>query len=125
MRLLLDTHILLWLMDDSPRLSQEARTQIVNAAEVFASSVSVWEIAIKSRLGKLEVDAEMLVAKVEAAGLKELYVTNRHATATSKLPLIHGDPFDRLLIAQAVVEPMRLLTADAKLTAYSELVIAV
>lgn len=125
MRLLLDTHVLLWLMDDSPRLSQQARRLIVSATEVFVSSVSVWEIAIKSRLGKLEVDAETLVAKLEAAGLKELYVTYRHAIATGKLPRLHGDPFDRLLVAQAIIEPMRFLTADAKLAAYSELVTAV
>ena len=125
MRLLLDTHILLWLMDDSPRLNTEARSLILNAAEVFVSTVSVWEIAIKSRLGKLEEDAEMIVEKLGAAGIKELDVTYRHALATSKLPPIHGDPFDRMLIAQAIVEPMRLLTADAKLSTYSELVIAI
>lgn len=125
MRLLLDTHILLWLMDDSPRLSRQARSLIVNAAEVFVSSVSIWEIAIKSRLGKLGEDAEMIVEKLEAAGIKELDVTYQHALATSKLPPVHGDPFDRLLIAQAAVEPMQLITADAKLKAYSQLVIAV
>ena len=125
MPLLLDTHILLWLMEDNPKLSRRARSLMLNAAEVFVSSVSVWEIAIKSRLGKLEEDPEMIVEKLEAAGLRELDVTYRHALATSKLPPVHADPFDRLLIAQAIVEPMHLLTADAKLTAYSQLVIAV
>lgn len=125
MRLLLDTHILLWLMEDSPRLSRQARSLIVSATEVFVSSVSVWEIAIKSRLGKLEEDPELIVEKLGAAGLKELDVSYHHALATSKLPPVHGDPFDRLLIAQAIVEPMQFLTADARLSAYSHLVIAV
>ncbi len=123
MRLLLDTHILLWLMGSDTRLNVEARSLIRHAAEVYVSSASVWEIAIKHRLGKLEEDAELIVAKLEAAGLSELDVTYRHALATSELPLLHGDPFDRLLIAQAITEPMRFLTADRRLCAYSELVI--
>lgn len=124
MRLLLDTHMLLWLMSDSPRLTRRARTLIVNAAEVYVSSATVWEIAIKFRLGKLEEEPEKIVDQLDAAGLKELNVTYRHALATVRLPLLHGDPFDRLLIAQAITEPLHLLTADARLAAYSELVIA-
>jgi len=124
-RLLLDTHALLWLMEESPRLSQEGRSLILSASEVYVSSASIWEIAIKSRLGKIEEDAEVVVEQLEAAGLKELAVTNRHAAAAGKLPLLHRDPFDRLLIAQAMTEPMRLLTADAQLAVYSELVITI
>jgi PIN domain nuclease of toxin-antitoxin system len=124
-RLLIDTHILIWLMTGSARLDRRARSLIVNSAEVFVSSASIWEIAIKHRLGKIEEDAELIVAKLEAAGLHELDVTYRHALATSKLPLHHSDPFDRLLVAQAITEPMRFLTSDKHLCAYSELVIQV
>jgi PIN domain nuclease of toxin-antitoxin system len=125
MHLLLDTHVLLWLMNNDPRLSRQAHSLIVNASEVYVSSASIWEIAIKSRLGKIEEDAEVVAEKLEAAGLSELHVTHRHAVATGKLPLLHRDPFDRLLVAQAICEPMRLLTADPQLKAYSVLVVAV
>ena len=123
MRLLLDTHTLLWLMEDNPRLSPSAHSLILNASEVYVSSASIWEIAIKSRLGKIEEDPEIVVEQLEAAGLKELPVTNRHAVATARLPLLHRDPFDRLLIAQAMAELMQLLTADPQLAAYSDLVV--
>ena len=125
MRLLLDTHVLLWLMQEDRRLSPEAHALIYNAAEVYVSIASIWEIAIKWRLGKMEEDPEELVATIGKAGLLELPVKALHAVTTSKLPLLHRDPFDRLLVAQAISETMRLLTADPQLAAYSELVITV
>jgi PIN domain nuclease of toxin-antitoxin system len=125
MRLLLDTNILIWLMDGDSRLNREAHKLIVNAESVFASSASMWEIAIKVRLGKLRTDTERMLDRLAQAGIGELQVSNLHALATGKLPLIHHDPFDRLLVAQAIAETMRLLTADAQLAAYSELVIHV
>lgn len=125
MRLLLDTHTLLWLMEGGPRLKPRARALIDSASEVYVSSASIWEIAIKHRLGQIEEDPEEIVEKLEEAGLKELYVSNRHAVASGKLPLLHRDPFDRLLVAQAMTEPMRLLTDDEQLLAYSELVIRI
>ena len=125
MRLLLDTHALLWLMEDSPRLSKAGRSAIADASEVYVSTASIWEVAIKWRLRKMEEDPEIVVEKLEAAGIKELPVANRHAVATAKLPLLHRDPFDRLLVAQAISENMRLLTADARLAAYSELVVTI
>jgi PIN domain nuclease of toxin-antitoxin system len=124
-RLLLDTNVLLWLMKDDPRLTANAHSLIVNASEVWISSASMWEIAIKWRLGKIEENPEIVADQLMAAGLKELLISNRHAVATSRLPLLHNDPFDRLLVAQAITEPMRLLTADAHLAAYSELVITI
>lgn len=105
------------------RLTPEARTLIESAYEVHVSSASIWEIAIKWRLGKIEENPQIVVDKLKPAGIRELRITNRHAVATSTLPLLHRDPFDRLLIAQAMSEPMHLLTADARLKAYSELVI--
>lgn len=125
MRVLLDTHVLLWLMEGNPRLSSKASALIQDADAVYVSAASIWEIAIKWRIGKIEEDPEIIVEHLERAGLRELQVANRHAVAAGSLPLLHRDPFDRLLIAQAIVEPMRLLTADARLTAYSELVMAI
>ncbi|MGC1461362.1 MAG: type II toxin-antitoxin system VapC family toxin [Terracidiphilus sp.] len=125
MRLLLDTHILLWLMADSPKLKPRARLLIEGAQEVYVSSASILEIAIKHRLGKIEGDPEEIVARIEETGLKELPVVSGHAVACGRLPLLHHDPFDRLLLGQAIFEPMQFLTADAKLAAYSGLVIAV
>lgn len=125
MRLLLDTHVLLWFMEDDPRLTANAHSLIVNASEVYVSSASIWEIAIKWRLGKIEENPEFVAEHIQAAGLKELPVSNRHAVATGRLPLLHRDPFDRLLVAQAICEPMRFVTGDEQLLAYSELVIRV
>jgi PIN domain nuclease of toxin-antitoxin system len=124
-RLLLDTHILLWLMEDDPRLTASTHSLIEDASEVYVSSASIWEIAIKWRLGKIEENPKMVADHVQEAGLRELLVSNRHAVATCELPLLHNDPFDRLLVAQAVTEPMRLVTADRRLAAYSELIITV
>jgi PIN domain nuclease of toxin-antitoxin system len=121
-RLLLDTHVLLWLMEDSPRLSRQARALMQDAGEVYVSSASIWEIAIKWRIGKIQEDPGVVVDHLERSGLRDIQVTNRHAVAAGRLPLLHHDPFDRLLVAQAMSETMRLLTADAKLAVYSELV---
>jgi PIN domain nuclease of toxin-antitoxin system len=125
LRLLLDTHALIWLMEGDPRLSDKARGLITNSEEVYLSSASIWEIAIKARLGKIRTDPEELFELTQRAGLRELSVSARHAVATKGLPLLHRDPFDRLLVAQAITEPMRLLTADAQLSAYSELIITI
>jgi PIN domain nuclease of toxin-antitoxin system len=125
MRLLLDTHVLLWLMSDDRRLSRRARSLIVSASEVYVSAASIWEIAIKAGLGKMEENPETVLDKIDPAGLLELPVSMRQAVAAGKLPLLHRDPFDRLLVAQAICETMRLLTADAQLSAYSELVVTV
>jgi PIN domain nuclease of toxin-antitoxin system len=125
MRLLLDTHILLWLMQDDPRLTQRAHGIIDNSAEVYISVASIWEIAIKWRLGKIDENPQEVDAAIEKAGLIELPISKLHAVSTSKLPLLHRDPFDRLLVAQAIEEHMQFVTADPKLTAYSGLVTVV
>lgn len=122
MRLLLDTHVFLWCANDDRRLTKAARTLLSGAAEIYVSSASIWEAAIKTRLGKLEVDIDVLVAAIADSGFLELPVTARHAAAVRKLPDVHADPFDRLLIAQALTEPLRFLTADKVLGAYSDLV---
>ena len=118
MRLLLDTHVFIWAVVGSPRLIPKTRAQIEAAEAVYVSAASIWEIAIKARLGKIEGDAQALVDAIDASGFHELAVTARHAAAVEKLPLHHADPFDRLLLAQAFSEPLHLLTADRELAAY-------
>ncbi len=122
MKLLLDTQIYLWVLDDSPRLSERARAIIQAADQVLISAATIWEAAIKNALGKLRVDPALLVAEIARSGFTELPILARHAAAVSALPMHHKDPFDRLLIAQALTEPARLLTADSILQSYSELV---
>ncbi|MEO7773371.1 MAG: type II toxin-antitoxin system VapC family toxin [Steroidobacteraceae bacterium] len=125
MRILLDTHVYLWWLQDHPKLSKNARRKIVSAAEVYVSSASIWEASIKAGMGKLDVDVNALVAEIENSGFRELPVTARHAAMVMQLPDVHRDPFDRILIAQALCEPLRFLTVDDVLQRYSELVITV
>lgn len=122
MRLLLDTHIYLWWLDDHPKLAQAVRQKIADADVVYVSSASIWEASIKAGIGKLEVNVDDLAAAIEASGFEELPITARHAAAVRGLPALYADPFDRMLIAQAMCEPLRFLTHDAKLSGYSELV---
>jgi PIN domain nuclease of toxin-antitoxin system len=125
MLILLDTHILLWVISTPERVSGEALSVIKNPAnEVLFSAVNIWEIAIKSRLGYRDFIARPDEVLVEALdiGFIELPIYSRAAAAVATLPPIHRDPFDRLLIAQAIVEPAILYTADAHLPAYSDLV---
>lgn len=122
MRLLLDTHVFLWCVKDDRRLTSAARAILSDATEIYVSSASIWEAAIKAKLGKLEVSVDALVSAIADSGFLELPVTARHAAATGRLPDVHHDPFDRLLIAQAITEPLRFLTADDLLGQYSDLV---
>ncbi len=122
MRILLDTHVYLWWLQDHPKLSTAARAKIVSASEVHVSSASIWEATIKAGIGKLEVDVNQLVAEIENSGFQELPVLAKHAATVARLPDIHRDPFDRILVAQALCEPLRFLTADGILSRYSELV---
>jgi PIN domain nuclease of toxin-antitoxin system len=121
-RVLLDTQIYLWFLADSPKLKARARTAIQAADEVYVSAASIWEAAIKVSTGKLEVAAAHLQAGIDASGFVELPVRAIHAVAVASLPKHHRDPFDRMLIAQAMQEPLALFTADPLLSRYSELV---
>lgn len=125
MRLLLDTHVYLWWLQDHPKLSRAGRSKIVAASEVYISSASIWEASIKASIGKLDVDMTELVAAIAASGFMELPITARHAAMVMQLPDIHRDPFDRILIAQAMCEPLGFLTMDHSLAGYSELVVRV
>lgn len=122
MRVLLDTHIYLWWLQDHPNLSSQARTSIESATEVYVSSASLWEAAIKIGIGKLEANIADLAAHIALSGFIELPVLAKHSVQLARLPELHRDPFDRMLVAQAMCEPLRLLTADKQLVAYSELV---
>ena len=125
MGILLDTQIFLWLTSGDPRLNARGRDLIDNSDRVFVSSATIWEVSIKVGLKKLAADPELLLQEMEANGFEELPVLAKHARGVAKLPHHHGDPFDRLLIAQAIAESLRLLTADGQLAAYSELVVAI
>ena len=125
MRLLLDTHIFCWWFYEPERLSLEAFKVLRSAEETFVSSASIWEVAIKVRLGKMNADPQELFEQIEANGFQELPVFSKHAILVAQLPLHHTDPFDRILIAQAISEPLHLLTVDPQLKQYSELVIQV
>lgn len=121
MRFLLDTHILLWALEGSSRLSPDAFDLISSEDnDVFFSAASIWEIAVKHSLRRSEFQAEpkLIADEAKRAGLMELPITANVASGVSDLPWHHRDPFDRLLIAQAKAEPVRLLTADRVLLAY-------
>ena len=120
-RLLLDTHLLLWMLGAPGRLSKAARARI-DESDVLVSAASIWEISIKASLGKLEADAKAVLRAVEPAGFTLLPITGEHAATVADLPAHHRDPFDRLLIAQAIVEGTSLLTNDATLLAYGRLI---
>jgi PIN domain nuclease of toxin-antitoxin system len=120
-RVLLDTHLLLWALSQPSKLSAAARKQI-DASEVYASVASIWEIGIKSALGKLAANPRDILAGIEPAGFSLLSITGEHAAKVVELPPLHKDPFDRLLVAQSLVEPMLLLTNDAVLRDYGSFV---
>jgi PIN domain nuclease of toxin-antitoxin system len=123
MRLLLDTHIFLWsVQNDKQHLNSAAQEMILNAEEVYISSASIWEAAIKIKLKKLQANCEVLINAISESGFLELPITAAHAAEVYKLPELHRDPFDRLLIAQAICEPLLFLTADKMLMQYSSLV---
>jgi PIN domain nuclease of toxin-antitoxin system len=128
MNLLLDTHVALWAVVDSPRLSARARGLILDPrSNIWVSVASVWEIAIKHGLGRgdMPISGEVAIEHFRASGYRLLPIDAEHAAAVESLPLHHGDPFDRLLIAQARIEPMRLLSHDSQVARYGDLVVPV
>ena len=128
MRLLLDTQVMLWALTGSARLGKAARRLIADPAnEIYISTASIWEIAIKhaSGRGDMPVSGARAAELCAAAGYRELPVTWHHAVAVEALPPLHADPFDRILVAQATAEPMRLLSRDAAVAGYGAMVMAV
>lgn len=123
MNLLIDTHLILWAAGDPDQLSDEARHLLLDSAnELHYSAASLWEVAIKRTLGRsdFQVDSRRLWRMLPASGYRELPITGEHAIAVESLPLLHKDPFDRLLLAQARVEGLTLLTVDEQLAEYGE-----
>jgi len=125
MRVLLDTHVLLWTLSDDPRLTVKARRLIESAADIYVSAATFWELAIKVGLGKLNVDLEEIRHFCRESGFIELPVMSEHAIAVKDLEHLHRDPFDRLLVATAMAEPMKLLTADSAIARYTDLAVLV
>jgi len=122
MRLLLDTHIFLWYLAASRKLTKSVLTRIEMADVVFVSAASIWEAGIKIKQGRLEADIDDLYVGIASSGFVELPMSAKHSVMAANLPEHHRDPFDRMMIAQAMSEPLKLLTADGLLRQYSELV---
>ena len=131
MRILLDTHIALWAIVDDPRLPAGASELIADAGNlILVSAASVWEIAIKHALARgsandMPISGTRALEYFHAAGYEMLAITAAHAAAVDRLQARHSDPFDRLLVAQALHEPLHLLTHDAQLAQYSDTIILV
>ena len=118
MRLLLDTHVAIWFFEDPALLTEEARVAIEDSGNAsFLSAASVWEWAVKNALGKISMSIT-LDAGATRAGFEELPVTWAHGRAAATLPAMHGDPFDRMLVAQAIAEDLVLLTRDRLVAQY-------
>ncbi len=118
MNILLDTHVLIWALENNPGLSVGARDSITRAENmVFVSSVSVWEIGIKRNLGKFEAP-DNLQEEIKLHRFTPLPINYDHAELAGKLPDIHRDPFDRMLIAQAIIEKLTLVTRDKLIARY-------
>lgn len=128
MNLLLDTHVALWAITDSPKLPQRARDLIqAPKTTVWVSAANIWEIAIKYALGRgdMPVSGQDAVRYFQESGYRFLPIDVEHALAVESLPAHHQDPFDRILVAQALVEPMRLMTHDPLVARYSDTIIEV
>ena len=117
--LLLDTHVFLWWRADDRRLGPEVRDAIAFAPVVFVSAASAWEVAIKIALGRLRIP-EPFGRGVDASGFRRLSIAFEHAEAAAALPPLHGDPFDRMLVAQAQTERLVLLTGDDAVAVYGD-----
>jgi len=122
---LLDTNVFLWYFWGSKRINSIKKLIESNSSNVFISPVSWWEIAIKVRAGKLKVNLNELRSYAEKYAFDELPITGQYMDAYLELPLLHKDPFDHMLLAQAVASPMRLITGDSVLAGYSSLVMVI
>lgn len=128
MRLLLDTHIILWLAGEPDKLSVEARALLLDVSnKLYFSAASIWEIVIKRGLGRddFKVDPQRLRKQLVINGYEEIAISSDHALAVELLPMLHKDPFDRILIAQARAEGMLLLTADNQISLYGDGIVTV
>jgi PIN domain nuclease of toxin-antitoxin system len=115
--LLLDTHVVLWWLTDDGTLADDIKDRIDWEADVYVSPATIWEVAIKQAIGKITEPAD-LPEQIRDSGFRELPITFAHGIAAGRLPLIHRDPFDRMLIAQAKLEDLTLVTRDADIKRY-------
>ncbi len=117
MRLLLDTHVVLWWLTDDPTLSEEVKTLIDEEPEAYVSPATVWEVTIKHALGKIKQPPD-LPERIRDSDFRELPIRFDHAIAAGRLPMIHRDPFDRMLVAQAQCDDLTLVTRDPRIQKY-------
>lgn len=117
MSLLLDTHVVLWWLSDDPTLGAEIKDRLDHEPDVYVSPATIWEVAIKQSIGKLEKPVD-LPERIRDSGFRHLNSTAEHSIIAGRLPLIHRDPFDRMLIAQAQREQLTLVTRDAEIPKY-------
>jgi PIN domain nuclease of toxin-antitoxin system len=122
--LLLDTHVILWWLADDPTLSDEVKARLDNEPQAYISSATIWEVAIKQAAGKIVEPAD-LPERIRRSGFRELSINFEHAMVAGRLPLIHRDPFDRMLVAQAQCEDLTLVTRDEHCQKYDVAVLAV
>ena len=125
MKYLLDTNVVLWLSEDKPRIEQLKPLLISMESQVFISTVTWWELTIKRRAGKINVDVDELQSFAENHNFIELPVTGKYMKTYLELPSLHKDPFDHMLLAQAIATPMRLVTGDSLLAQYSSVVMVI
>lgn len=117
MSLLLDTHVVLWWLADDPSLSAEIKDRLDHEPDIYVSSATVWEVTVKQAIGKLKEPAD-LPERIRNSGFRDLPVGSEHAIAAGRLPMIHRDPIDRMLIAQARCEDLTLVTRDSRCQQY-------
>jgi PIN domain nuclease of toxin-antitoxin system len=117
MSLLLDTHVVLWWLTDDPTLSDDIKTRLDHDPDVYVSAATVWGVTIKQAAGKLTEPAD-LPERIRGCGFAELAINSEHAIAAGRLPLIHRDPFDRMLVAQARCEDLTLVTRETQCQKY-------
>jgi PIN domain nuclease of toxin-antitoxin system len=115
--LLLDTHVVLWWLTDDPTLADEIKARLDHEPDVYVSAATIWEVAIKQAIGKLPEPAG-LPERIRDSGFAELPITSQHAVTAGRLPPVHRDPFDRMLVAQAQHENLTLVTRDPRCQKY-------
>jgi PIN domain nuclease of toxin-antitoxin system len=115
--LLLDTHVVLWWLTDDPTLAEEIKDRLDREPDVYVSAATIWEVAIKQAIGKLS-EPPRLPERIRDSGFTPLPISSEHAITAGRLPMIHRDPFDRMLVAQAQCEDLTLVTRDANCQKY-------
>jgi PIN domain nuclease of toxin-antitoxin system len=115
--LLLDTHVVLWWLTDDPTLADEIKDRLDREPDVYVSAATIWEVAIKQAIGKLS-EPPRLPERIRDSGFTPLPISSEHAITAGRLPMIHRDPFDRMLVAQAQCEDLTLVTRDANCQKY-------